>query len=254
MKTSLIIFLFFISFITYSQEVELVNFKSYNYDNRDPNFEYLENRVISEKIENDIYTIKVGVITDCCDKENGFAFLKNNTLLLEIEDKIRSRKTLKNPSKNIEIEIIEFEECESLCYFELEYSVNGIKNKPETIKFQNRTLIRQKEKYKLQKIRYSISNNDTINYFDKFGFRQGLHLTRNSMKQIVSKIEYKDNIKQSGYFKYFENNKKITVIVYIENGKYSKKVKYNKKNQIIEKCEIRNEDIFDEFNCVKIKN
>ncbi len=69
------------------------------------------------------------------------------------------------------------------CCFELDYVVD-LPEANIVIKYKGKDLPRTKEKFVTYPIKYDLKNGDTINYFDKYGRRQGLHISSSGRTEV----------------------------------------------------------------------
>ncbi len=115
----------------------------------------LRRRIFHQTYESGILTIQVGAWAICCLEFDPLIKMKKDTLLLDIVEQFAS------------------EPCECSCYYKFNYKIGGLKSEPAIVKFHNKIIRFSNEKYVTYRPTYEIVNNDTVNYTDKYGLRQG---------------------------------------------------------------------------------
>jgi hypothetical protein len=148
----LIIFMFIVQ-LTYGQDgnIKLLDFK---YSDCEATLsDRFITRIAKKEIKGDILTVDITTVTTCCVNFTPIASTNRGILYLGFKETGA--------------------ECECKCYYYLTYKVKGIKDKEVKIKFQDSDIELSEEKFKTYPVRFKIFNGDTINFVDKYGFRQG---------------------------------------------------------------------------------
>jgi len=202
------------------------------------------------------------IIENCSLASKGEIEVRNDTLNLiykgetsVIIDTISYKKHndgSETLSYTIEEEIT-ISECD--CAFNLKYKIEGLNRKKEYIVLANNIRI-EKTKHKYPIIKksptFDIIDNDTVNYVDIYGHKQGLHIWKHNNK-LYSKIKFKDNEEFSGLLSTRYNfNGFEKIEMYMDKGKYTE-TKYYKNGKLFKICDTQ-ESFFEEgTNCKYLK-
>jgi antitoxin component YwqK of YwqJK toxin-antitoxin module len=129
-----------------------------------------------------------------------------------------------------------------------------LKNKPYIVKWNSRKLELSPHKYFLKPVKFDILEGDTVNYFDMYGFKQGIHLDFNGENKIVSRLIYKNDLEIEGFEfrKYYDtgeiesetllkNKREFKRITYFRNGKIKKECSKNRCREFDENGKFINE-------------
>ena len=212
MKVKFII-LFFLSstYILSQKNIEVIKLDKTECD-KDCDIYKINNRIISQTTS----SLLIGVIVNCCSDEFK-AELNENKL-------------------NLIAEVEEFCTCD--CYFELNYHFKENFKIPDSITFNQKPIIYSEHKFKLIDIKFETYKNDTINLFDKYGFKQGRHIRFHKKKNLILRdfIYLNDKI-ISGRFinEYYPNNQIKTEAIFKNEFEYIKK-HYQEDGTLIKEC------------------
>lgn len=217
-----------------------------------PNLHKLQNLILEINKTDDFHIIDIFVVTNCSSTEKGEIELKKDTLNLVFHG-TRKHRVIREEKKD-SIVIVTEEWIEELadcdCAFNLSYKIKGLINKDYIITVNGKKIIKTDHKFKIRrkKASFEIANNDTINYIDIYGLKQGLHIRNRKDGKLFSKINYLDNEKVSGLAKtYYDLNGFDKIDVFMENREFSIS-KYYKNGKLIKVCD--NDGIFAEgTNC-----
>lgn len=216
------------------------------------NFYKLQNRILERTKTDHFHTYKIFVVTNCNFTEKGKIELKNDTLNLILHGRIEHKVYKEKKNDSIEITIEEWTEsiasCD--CAFNLFYKIKGLENKDYVITLNGEKITQTKNKFKIirKQPTFSVIDNDTINYVDIYGLKQGLHIDTLEDGRQYSKIKYKDDQKISGLTNTFYNFEGFDrVETFMINKKYSVRKYYNKE-KLIKTCKT-NGDFEEETNC-----
>lgn len=170
----LTLFILLIAKVSYSQRenISLINF-TYSSCDKEADPERLRTRIIKKEFRGDILTIEIGITATCCVTFVPMVSVKNNILLLDFN------------------ETGDFCFCD--CCYGLIYQIKGIKNHEMVIKFKGADIELTAEKYKTYPIKFEIIKGDTVNYSDKYGFKQGKWFNPDDSSTENGYNEYKDN-------------------------------------------------------------
>ena len=212
MKVKFIILLFLSLTYTFSQEnIEVIKLDRTECD-KDCDTYKINNRIISQTTSN----LLIGVIVNCCFDEFK-AELNDNKLNLIAEGE-------------------EFCTCD--CYFELNYHFNKNFKIPDSITFNKKPIYFSEHKYKLRDVIFELYKNDTINLFDKYGFKQGRHIRFNRKKTLILRdFIYHDDKIVSGKFinEYYQNKQIKSEAIFKNEYEYIKK-HYDEKGKLLKEC------------------
>lgn len=213
-----------------NDKVKLLHFTSSECDN-DINYLSVRNRIISLTFKDSILNIQVGLLKNCCLNDHGAIKYNQDTLFLYSNGKESSHVNENGDTTWIS------SICDCDCCFSFNYEISGLKKIPKTIISDTSTLKLSKDKYYIKPIKFELLDNDTVNYSDKYGFRQGWHVKYNERKQLVYKLFYKDNIIETGivYIKYYESGE-LKSEYYVKNDKNYRKVEYFTNGKIKRDC------------------
>jgi hypothetical protein len=184
-----------------SGKVKLFEFKNSTCDQEsDPS--RLRTRITKKELNKNLLTLDIAAVATCCVDFIPKATFKKGTLNLDIEET--------------------GEACECSCVYEFEFRIEGIKDDKIKIKFRDKDIEFSNERYLTYPIKYKILNGDTINYVDKYGFRQGKWNRPDDSLMAKSHGEFIDG-RLVKVVKYFPSGK-------IESEKISEKVKVTSDN------------------------
>lgn len=236
--------LFLVNFNCTSQlKIELINYNSSECKKEIyyPNLHKLQNRIIEINKEDDFHTYNIFAVANCSRTEKGEIELKNDTLNLTFhglrEYKINKEKV--NDSLDLVTEewIEEVADCD--CAFNLSYKIKGLKNKDYTITLNGKKITESEHKFRVVRKNptFSILNNDTINFVDIYGLKQGLHIYNRKDGKQYSRIIYSDDEKVSGLTNTHYNLDGFDKVeTFMENKKHTFR-KYYKNGKLIKTCE-----------------
>jgi hypothetical protein len=187
----------------------------------------LRTRIINKDLANGILTIQIGATATCCVK-----FIPKITFKNGIQD-------------------LDFEEtgeaCECTCCYEFIYQISGVSDEKLKITFRGKEIELSTEKYKTYPVQFKILNGDTINYIDKYGFKQGIWVfSRDSIKVKIFS-EYADD-RSIRYVRLYPNgqieretiSEKISFVAdgqpHFEHADFNKYVEYFESGQKRKEC------------------
>jgi hypothetical protein len=199
MKNLILILLILI----YSQakgQVQLLNFTPSQCDQGE-NPERIKTRIVSQHFEGDIFKVEVGTIATCCVSFIPAVEFKNSVLHLRFRETGNA--------------------CTCDCCYQFVYHIAGLKGKKFTIKLQDQKIEYSQEKYLTYPVKFNKVGKDTINYVDKYGFKQGLHII-GKLKQPREKLIYQDGAPWQGsqWITYYPNGNKKKEMQYAEGKKH----------------------------------
>lgn len=116
MKKITFLTLIIISATTLGQNVDLINFKSFDCDEETDAFE-AKNKIITKQHKKDTLVIKIGTTANCCTGFNPSVSFKKKNLILDFEEY--------------------GEYCNCICYYEFEYTIVGIRKKRYSVYLKN---------------------------------------------------------------------------------------------------------------------
>jgi hypothetical protein len=169
----LIAFMFF-SQLTHGQigRIKLLDFK---YSECEATLsDRLITRIIKKEIKRDVLMVDIATVSTCCVKFEPIASINQGILYLDFKETGA--------------------ECECKCYYYLNYKLKGIKDKEVKIKFRNKDIELSDEKFETYPIQFKMLNGDTINFVDKYGFRQGKWVYSNDSLASTGYFEAQDDI------------------------------------------------------------
>jgi hypothetical protein len=204
------------SFAQIQKNIKLIKFVPSQCD-RNEDALRISTRIVNQGYDNDIFKIEVGTIATCCVDFIPSINYKKDTLFLGFEQTGNA--------------------CMCMCCYQFIYHIKGLKGKTFVVKLQNKVVKLSLEKYITYPIKFKITNKDTINFIDKYGFKQGLHISDDTLRQYSKNIHYLNNMPYNGKLSmtyYINGTKKSETIV--TNGKH-KKVDYYKNGKIQQECQ-----------------
>lgn len=206
-----------------------------------PNLNKFQNRILEIEKTDDFHLYNIFVVANCSKTQKGEIELKKDTLNLVFRGtrEYRVYKETKNDSIEIVTEewIEEVADCD--CAFNLTYKIKGLINKDYIITLNNKIIPKTKHRFKIRKDKpsFKIVNNDTINYIDIYGLKQGLHIHNRTDGKQYSRIEYVDDEKVSGLTNtHYNFNGFDKVETFMKNKKYTFR-KYYKNSKLIKTCD-----------------
>ena len=205
-----------------------------------PNLYKLQNRILEIDKTDNFHIYNIFVVANCSITEKGEIELKNDTLNLTFHGTRKHRviRETKNDSTEIVTEewIEELADCD--CAFNLSYKIKGLINKDYIITINGKKITKTDHRFKIRKKEpsFEIVKNDTINYVDIYGLKQGLHIYNRKDGKQYSRIEYVDDEKISGITNTYYNFEGFDKVeTFMENRRYTIR-KYYKNGQLIKTC------------------
>ncbi|WP_289056065.1 hypothetical protein [Carboxylicivirga marina] len=197
----------FIGISSNGQESNLIGFyPSFCDENED--VLRIRDRVSNVFFRNDTLFVSVGFVANCgfeSEHLNPGAQLLNDTLYLSFDLEPQITDSIIEGEKIIYFTSLNYVDCD--CCFEFMYLLKNIPHDSIPIKLNNKNICYHKEKYKTYPIQFEIHKGDTINFIDKYGFRQGKWLLYKDSELLLSERIYKnDSILLGTDFRYYENN------------------------------------------------
>lgn len=159
----------------------------------------LKERMVSQNFKMDTLQIEITTTATCC-----MSFVPGSTF--------------DNGILNLTYEEIG-EGCECACNYQLIYKILGLKNQDFKVELNGTAITLSSEPYITNPIQFKIHHGDTINYFDKYGLKQGLFLMGDKEKPIVTVI-YENNkpVERRRNIRYDKRGNKASKIS-MQNGK-----------------------------------
>lgn len=200
----------------------------------------LQNRIVFQEIKDSIYIIEIAVIANCCIGDFGKVEALEDTLKLFYYGQEYPEINEKGDTKGWFSE-----ECECDCCFHFKYYIKGLNQNNYIVFANNKRIEHSSHKYKTQPLKFDIVNGDTINYYDIYGFKQGIHILKNKEGKEIVNMHYVDDFAIDGvYIRRFYDSGEIKLEVFKSNGEVSKEIEYYKNGLIWKECEIK--ELFDE--------
>ena len=134
----------------------------------------LRTRIVKKQINANIITLDIATVITCCVKIDPLISIKGNILHLDIEES--------GPG------------CECYCYYTLTYQIKGIKDESTIIRFRGKDIELSDEKYLTYPLKFRIFNGDTLDFVDKYGYRQGKWAYSNDPTMTNGYFEVKDDV------------------------------------------------------------
>jgi len=196
----------------------------------------IRNRVSDIFFKNDTLFISVGFVANC-----GFAtehlypgaHYLNDTLYLSFDLEPQITDSVNEGEEIIYFTSLNYEECD--CCFEFMYLLKNIPHDSIPIKLNDKNIYFHKEKYKTYPISYKVFKGDTINFVDKYGFRQGKWLMHKDAELLLTDRFYKnDTILYGTDYRYHENNA-VKAKLEWKNNEYLNYYEYDDKGSLIVK-------------------
>lgn len=226
----LFILLFSTTFAFGQTNVKVINFYGSDCDETTLTSR-LRTRIIKKSSEADLLTLTIATVAVCCAKFEGTASLVNNILYL---DYVESG-----------------EPCECSCCYTFNYTIKGIKDANVEVRLKGETIELSDEKFKTYPISFRILNNDTINYTDRYGLRQGLFTFPGDSLMKKGFIEYVDDVKRK-LVDFYESGKiKSISIIDLPRYVYTDYTLYFESGKIKKHCTSKDRDssYFDDGMC-----
>ncbi len=202
------------------------------------NLHKIQNRILEVNKNEYSLDYKICVVTSCNGAEGGSVELKGDTLNLMFHGSRYYRVHTKKVNDSID-EIFEewvepMSECK--CMYHLLFKIKGLPIKSYVVKANGKRITKSKHKFKLRRTlpAFDVVGNDTINYIDIYGLKQGVHVSYLNDGRLRSKMNYLNDEKISGldnvnynfngYGKVetFMLNKKYTIRKFYNKGKWVK--------------------------------
>ncbi|WP_298894785.1 hypothetical protein [uncultured Psychroserpens sp.] len=216
------------------------------------NMRRIQNRILEQRFSDSLLVCKIFVVDNCERTEEGAISISGDTLdLIYHGVRIHSTETRKiNDSITEVIDVYTEALVECDCAYELTYKIEGFKKQPKIITLNGKRITETKHKYKIvrEQPTYKIIDNDTINFIDIYGLKQGVHVTYRKGRKLASRLIYIDGEPFSGLANVrYDSNGLIKEEMYMDNRKYSKR-KHYKNGKLIKVCDT--EGVFDDdTNC-----
>jgi len=140
----------------------------------------LRTRIINKWFEGDTLMIEIGTKATCCVDFIPNINYKNDTLVLSFEE-------IGDP-------------CECICCYQFIYHIVGLNTQAFGIKLQNEEIQLSNEKYLTYPEKFEIINDDTVNYIDKYGLKQGFWINKND-----TTASYWKGFAENNHWKYQES-------------------------------------------------
>jgi hypothetical protein len=169
----------------------------------------LKSRIVSLSRKLDTLQIEIAFAATCCLAYLPKIKYQSDTLYFSYE------------AKN------EDEACFCICCYSFSHKVKGITSKNVTVKLFHKVIELSNEKYNTVFPTYIIVHGDTVNAKDKFGLKQGIWLTKNSLnnsfiKYLNDKIQTWGQLYENGKIQdEYDTNSKIYRAFY-RNGQLKK--------------------------------
>lgn len=189
----------------------------------------------------------VGFTPSNCDANEEVSRLKrrivdqwynNDTLIVEIASKatccVDFQPSIRYDNQILELNFIETGDfCECICCYQFIYKIIGLKGQEFTIHLNDKPIQQSDDKYLTYPVRFDIYKGDTVNYFDKYGQRQGVFL---STSKPMLKMIYKNNKRFNGVDRelFYDNGNKRVTVEYREGVEYY--ITYFRNNKVREEC------------------
>lgn len=176
-------------------------------------------QLLSKSYDGKICSITVSTMANCCADIIPQVEMMQDTLSLRYE------------------EVGTF--CDCGCCFQFTYHISGITDTNFIVKLQDKII-------EYGRIRYTILHGDTINYYDTYNRKQGLHIVGNRLRPFeeleyrnntqFEKLEYRDDTPWNGSTRifYYTNGGKSSEITYTNGEK--KHVTYFPDGQMESEC------------------
>ena len=236
-KFSLLLFILMTFFYSFSQnnEPKLLQFETSECQ-PDHNMSSLQDRIVSQKFKDDLFYIHIELIANCCYGDIGSIEVKNDTLKLFFKGK---PYPLINEKGEITGYSSESLMCDCDCCFNFKYIISGLEKKDYVVLANNKEIHYSPYKYKTFPVKYDIVDGEKINYFDIYGFKQGIHISKYNDK-IVSHLEYVDNKAMNGIYhtRFYESGEK-KLEFHIKNGEFVTQLEFYKNGRIKKDCIIK---------------
>lgn len=211
----LLTFFLHLNTIQAQDQIQLVDFSPSTCDDKEDPLR-IKTRIVDQWYKGDTLMIEVGTVALCCvDFEPHISF---NNKVLDLQFKETGIP------------------CECDCCYQFIYKIMGLKDQKFTTTLNGKSIQYSEEKYRTKPERFEIYNGDTINRFDKYGFKQGLFILGRDMEKPSVKIVYKDDKKFQGitWIKY-DKEGRIKYATEVNKG-VEYRVKYHSNGQVIERC------------------
>jgi len=176
----------------------------------------LKRRIIDQWYSNDTLLVEIASTATCC--VDFLPSIEYNNQILELNF----------------TETGEF--CECMCCYQFIYKIVGLKGQEFTIHLNDKPIQKSDDKYLTYPVRFDIYNGDTVNYFDKYGQRQGVFLSHLKSNKPMLKMIYKDSKRFNGVDRelYYDNGNKRVTVEYRDGVEYF--ISYFRNEQIRDEC------------------
>lgn len=158
--------------------------------------EKIRTRIIEKKVKDGILDLKIGTTELCClTFKPAIKFYSGSTSSLDTL--YVGYKSAGDP-------------CECTCYYEFTYKIKGFHKLDFEVQFKGNPIEYSEEKYKTYPVKYKLIGNDTVNFVDKYGLRQGIWTP--------------DSTKIKKYY-FFKDDVHIREVTFFDNGNIQKAMK-----------------------------
>ena len=179
----------------------------------------IRERISEMYLKHDTLVINVGFVANCGYSESpitGGAIFENDTLYLTYGFKHNFMDTIVENGDTVVYVSMNYAECD--CCFEFMYLLREIPSTDIPIKLNDRTIFFHLEKYLTYPVEFEKLDGDTINYIDKYGFRQGKWLQKDTNGLVILDRYYRnDTIARGTDYRYYENGVLKTMLDWINN-------------------------------------
>ncbi len=225
MKSALFLFLV-IPFLSFGQSnIKLLSFESSSCD-READIFRIQKRIVNQSIDGGIYKLTIGVIANCAGIHDLTTIFRSDTLRINYEE--GRLVNIKRPNKKID-KVLEKASCD--CCFEYNLTIKGLAVLPQIITVNDSVIKYFPEKYMIYQVKYEISNGDTINYVDKYGFKQRKWQKTKENNGYFSGYYIDDKLKTADSKEYYPNGR-LKSMLFQENFKKSRFESYFENGQL----------------------
>jgi hypothetical protein len=174
----------------FSQNNSLFGFASSECDH-EADVHRVRQRIISKTLNDKILTIRIAATAACCVSFRPVAMVRDDGIYLDVE---------------------QFgTECECDCCYEFTYQVAGVDTENIPVIFRGKQIEVTSEKYVTFPVRFRLVNGDTINYVDKYGFKQGRWSLPGDSLLARGYLEFTDDVSLIEV-KYYPDGKTLSVM------------------------------------------
>lgn len=216
------------------------------------NLRRVNNRIMELHSTEAFQEYNIYVVTNCDRTTKGAIEFKNDTLhLIHHGERTYHTETIQRSDSITEVTEVMIEELTDCdCAYELNYKISGLKSDRYPVTLNGKTLTKSDHKYKVvyENPKFKIVENDTINFIDIYGLKQGLHKSYRRDGKLLWAINYTDGEPISGITKIRYNTDGYDRIeMHMEHKKHTKR-NYYKQEKLVKSCDT--EGFFDDdTNC-----